>query len=75
MATILPPELELMEKMKRIQEENKHKKEAPTKVFDGINEDEFTKKSHEAIMSNLSNIGVEDIDDLEDEEELTPSIY
>ena len=60
--------------MKRI-EQDKNKRTAPTTAFDGINEDKFTKKSHEAILSNLLNVGVEDIDGLEDEEEITPPMY
>lgn len=53
-------------------------KKAPTSVFEGINQDEFTKRSHEAILSNLQNEGIEDIDEQseeDDEEWFVPSRY
>lgn len=51
-------------------EEDTKEKEAPTNIFDGINEDDFTIKSRKIISSNLIIAGVEDIDELEDDEEL-----
>lgn len=52
-------------------------KQAPTSVFDGINQDEFTLRSHEAIRNSLINEGVEDIDEISEEEDEwdTPSRY
>lgn len=42
--------------MNKVLEENKK----THNIFDGMNEDEFTKKSRKAIRENLYNMGMED---------------
>ena len=60
---------------KQVKKEKERTIKKGTSVFDGINQDEYTLKSHEVIRTNLEDSGVEDIDELEEDEWYMPSRY
>lgn len=68
--SILRPEKTKEEEKWENEEEERHNlkiKKAPTSVFEGINEDKFTRTSREAIMKDYSQDGREEEDEWQEE--------